>query len=626
MAKHDKSQQSNIPVRKAQPMNDNIGGGNVGSQGGADIPPVHTPSGPKAGNFIVRGKDALSSAAGKVGSAVKNGVRGVSNSWFGLKPLGGAISGTVGKVADFLHVSKPAVSIGLSAVLLFGGGAAAVGMINGNQTDVLIKQEGYYDSCLDDYQSAMSKTAVPATSVDVNAQMLENGKKLWALGKKLGMTDEQCAGMLGALQREASFDPTCVETYYDSPYQWAGDKTLLFNESDYWGVPTPAMDDFVPGAMKSKYDRSGISINLPAYMDEAKQHYCAGIGVVAWTGPTAFRLIDYSRGLITEGKKTSEGNTPFWWEFEVQCANMITNDTNRLNSFLEYTKGRDNVYEATAAWFGWMERGLGRPAYDGSFEQRYEFAREWYAKFSPDSNAIANEYGDLADTVIDMAGTVVSVAGGQHAVRMKEECTDAQSKGDAPDNSSLAAAIVAYAWETGEQAHNNGTQLYQEIHQVMLPGDGYYRSCDRSVACAVWWSGADDSFAYAGCSSQLAYLKCHPDLWEPLGALNNVASELQPGDILIVDDGGSSSHILMYTGNEIVREKYPSCAAVIVQGSLCNQNNDDPGSRSPACGSSSVDWFLDGGGDGRHYVVFRYLGDYSGTKKDLYTGSAPGDA
>ena len=66
----------------------------------------------------------------------------------------------------------------------------------------------------------------------------------------------------------------------------------------------------------------------------------------------------------------------------------------------------------------------------------------------------------------------------------------------------------------------------------------------------------------------------------------------------------------MYVGNEAIQQKYPGASGEFVSASY--------ETRSPGCGSE-ISYYL---GDGYH--VYRYVGDYSGTKKNLYSGTASG--
>ena len=70
-------------------------------------------------------------------------------------------------------------------------------------------------------------------------------------------------------------------------------------------------------------------------------------------------------------------------------------------------------------------------------------------------------------------------------------------------------------------------------------------------------------------------------------------------------------HIVMYTGNDIIKEKYPNQTTFeFVSASF--------ESRSPGCGDTKDSYKGDG------YNVYRYTGSYDGSKKNAYTGSESG--
>jgi len=187
----------------------------------------------------------------------------------------------------------------------------------------------------------------------------------------------------------------------------------------------------------------------------------------------------------------------------------------------------------------------------------------------------------------------------------------------------LAAAAVAYSWETKEMGiGNDGTELYRAVRMAVYPDDTIFQSCDRGIAAAVAWSGADDDFPVGNTASQDSYLQkasMNTDLWIMIGEYDDHYSELQPGDILITTAKRRSEirgkktnfgHIVMYVGNEEIRKKYPNSDAEFVSASYEE--------RSPGCGDHPKDYIGDG------YYLYRYVGDYSGMKKYYYNGYGSG--
>lgn len=125
-------------------------------------------------------------------------------------------------------------------------------------------------------------------------------------------------------------------------------------------------------------------------------------------------------------------------------------------------------------------------------------------------------------------------------------------------NKDLARAGCLIAWPTIENSKgNDGTELYQYIHDHVIEGDTIYKSCDRSVCTAVRWSGVDDNFPAGNTTTQLDYLVSSPN-WVEIDWGGNVEM-LRPGDILIrkshmtptnsSDPGDTAHHIVMYVGD-----------------------------------------------------------------------------
>jgi len=187
-----------------------------------------------------------------------------------------------------------------------------------------------------------------------------------------------------------------------------------------------------------------------------------------------------------------------------------------------------------------------------------------------------------------------------------------------PNHSTIASAAVAFAWETKDKGRNNdGTQLYRAVKKAVIPGDKdkYFRSCDRAVAAAVRWSGADDNFPDGGPNYQDQYLQRKTDLWTFVGKYDTNYQKLKPGDIAVTTTDRRVSnlfhgHIILYAGNEEIRKKYPNSSAEFVSAS-----SDE---RSPGCGDNARKYIGDG------YYIYRYKGNYSGNGKNAYTGCASG--
>lgn len=570
-------------------------------------PETPAPSGGKSPDSlgaIGKAKDFISDAGNTAGNAVTKGVQGLKNSWFGIKPAVSAVSSGVTKVAEFLHVPKGVTAAVMALVLLGGGAAGGIAIVNNQRMELLYRQEDYYDPC-GDMLDEVKNTGMNLAQAEGDKDTL--AAQLWQLGKELGFTDEQCAGMLGNMEQESNIDPTSVEGIFDEPYQIGPKKAVLFGDSGAT-LPDSDMDAYLD-IMQARYAASSppISINRSAYYYDGV-HVCIGIGLIGWTGPTGYNLIQFAEA---QGKQ--------WYDLDVQAATLLKLDSSRLTGFQNQADCANDVNLATDAWLGYMERGVGRPEHSGfQVEQRRANAQGWYTKFA---GSEFPEYKSWAQDVIAMAEISVEGSAKQHKKEVEDECLPAE--GPAADNSTIAAAAVAYAWETEDMGHNDGTDLYIDVHKAMWGGDIYYRSCDRSVMTAVKWAGADDlnNIVAGGCGNLMQYFDSHPDLWQNLGTVESNMGDLQPGDIFI-----HSGHVVMYVGNEAVQAKYPGSTAEMVSGSIGSAGAGHPSeshdARSPGCGPLSS--YYTGGDSRGSYTVYRYLGSYTGEMKS-YTSSANGE-
>lgn len=147
------------------------------------------------------------------------------------------------------------------------------------------------------------------------------------------------------------------------------------------------------------------------------------------------------------------------------------------------------------------------------------------------------------------------------------------------NNKSLSQAAAMMAWSSEEKSRdNNGTDLYQYLHDTIFPDDDVYMACDRTVATAVRWSGLDDDYPVGATLNQFVYL-VSSKRWTELDWGGDV-DQLQPGDILIRKDSvetdgsaeadGDVHHTLIYVGNYIAKiyGKSESDTACVVSGSL----------------------------------------------------------
>lgn len=230
---------------------------------------------------------------------------------------------------------------------------------------------------------------------------------------------------------------------------------------------------------------------------------------------------------------------------------------------------------------------------------------------------------------------------GQAIIKIPDKVSTSSSKGPSVDSNGnnivseeaeavayqMARCMVAYSYPVKSMGVlNNGTELYVSVHKAIFPGDIYFQSCDRGVATAVRWAGADSSFPPGSTYTQMSYFlgksgESGPNKWKEIDWGGNVAL-LRPGDIIIwntnllgygLPNGREPGHIVMYVGNELVREFYGDdmdSNLNICHASL--ENRTEATGRSP-----TVDAIYD---DLLYFKAFRLT---TPQPSELYTNVAP---
>lgn len=93
-----------------------------------------------------------------------------------------------------------------------------------------------------------------------------------------------------------------------------------------------------------------------------------------------------------------------------------------------------------------------------------------------------------------------------------------------------------------------------------------YCSCTQSTG-AIVRASVDPDFDMGGDPSK--YLNSHPEKWTFVGYIRTgqkFDDVCQPGDVLSVQRAPITTHVMLYVGNEIVRERFPNSNANIYQG------------------------------------------------------------
>lgn len=339
--------------------------------------------------------------------------------------------------------------------------------------------------------------------------------------------------------------------------------------------------------------------------------YC-GLGLGQWTNGRNRMLVSYAQrhGLN-------------WYDIETQLAFMIADDGDAAyyRKFL-----REWEEEPTPEQAAWVFTRKWEGNTTMAINERKLAAASWYVKIS-EWRRTGNVDTGYGQSIIDMAGASADQATNVAAGVQYESCGEYFNS----DNSSAAAAILSYAWPNKNMAENNGTARWRYIKDSVIgptDGDGKdwkYKSCDRTVATAIRWSGTDDNFPAGAVTEQYNYMSSH-DNWQLISWDGNRES-LQPGDILIHVGGSEHNHVVMYVGHDLVKAQaakpeyagsaeWQATAAdesmSIVDGSLSD--------RSPAVKPFTSSYYTP-----QRYQVFRCIqpgrgGAYSGISGDAYSG------
>lgn len=300
--------------------------------------------------------------------------------------------------------------------------------------------------------------------------------------------------------------------------------------------------------------------------------YC-GIGLGQWTNGRNRMLLRFA-----------EDHGMDWSAIETQLAFMVAEDGDApaYRKFLSEWKEEPNPQQAamtfTVKWEGNTKAGIA---------DRKQRAASWYVTISEWHQSgefdAGGEMSNYAQSILSAAQATAGSATNVAAGRQLDSCGEFVTA----DNSSIADAAVSYAWHDKSMASNNGTALWRCVKDAVLGEDDLkgatcrYKSCDRTVATAIRWSGADASFPAGDVGAQRMYMANSPK-WQLISWDGNEET-LIPGDILIRKDS-SVSHVMVYAGNEAVAAKYPDLKwdsasggpkFCIVDGSI--------DTRSPAC-------------------------------------------
>lgn len=471
-----------------------------------------------------------------------------------------AIMGFASAVATFIGAPVAFVLGGMGSIIGAIVSVVVVVVVNNSSVDNAIRSDG---KVIYDCSTGMAQVQSGMSDTDIDAQTLANAKLAYSVFSEYGLADNNIAGILANWDSESGIDPTSVETIFTEPFEIGPKKQAAWDN----GFDIEKID--------SAYAADYPAIDL------------CGIGLGQWTNGRNTSLLNYANAV----------GLP-WHDMTTQLAFMITKEENggdSGSSFLASWGPEDDAYNATKTFCQEWEGNKKAAEDESRLEKGPLYATEissWVADVS------------YANSVIEMAGTVSVNATDGAARNVAMKCNE--GKVVPIGNSSIANAAVSMAYATEAEGNkNNGNEVYQKVHDAILPGDTYYMACDRLVLCAVRWAGADDDYPESTCN-QIEWLGMY-DEWKEIDWGGDV-TKLEPGDILICVDA-STKHTLIYTGHEAIAAQYPDAPEdyMFVSASL----ND----RSPGCGPWHSDY-------GKFKVYRNVLPETDSVYKDLTMSDA----
>lgn len=127
-----------------------------------------------------------------------------------------------------------------------------------------------------------------------------------------------------------------------------------------------------------------------------------------------------------------------------------------------------------------------------------------------------------------------------------ENCEQGQSVGNAK---AIVDMAIKLAWPEshGKEPKPEYTEAVKKHNSTRL---GMLTDCGTFVSTVIRASGADKDFVPGGTSIMESYVRAHPEKWDVVDKVSST-SDLQPGDVLIVNAGGgqgANGHTLIYIG------------------------------------------------------------------------------
>lgn len=385
-----------------------------------------------------------------------------------------------------------------------------------------------------------------------------NTRKVYSVLADYGISDLRIAAILANFDADSMMNPAAVDGIF---------------------IDTDASDDYTSvvltaEAFNFESDKVYTDANITLHDIYKNMRYgwrtgddvkFVGIGYGKWSGNLNRKLVNYAKAI---GKN--------WYETETQLMFMLSgnavdeNDANYklvelLNRWKNETEEVQNVETAVEEYYNAIISNPSMSRWSGSYlavdldtrkAQADNMARliagytitddagNYQVDTVTGQNLVEPGYGIdsiYADSLIAMASTAIVDAEDTGTARSKNQCSP---NSDLRSNVTIGSSATVLAWNSINDANNDGTMLYKRVHDVCIGDKTAYKGADKMLSTVVRWSGADDDFPVSGLTGQLVYLSMssmfyEDDLWD------GTEATLQNGDILISDDTAA-----IYVGND----------------------------------------------------------------------------
>ena len=274
-----------------------------------------------------------------------------------------------------------------------------------------------------------------------------------------------------------------------------------------------------------------------------------GWGLVQWTPGSKFLTLQKQAGVSGSPVDLQTQLDVLWWQLSAGDEKVALSSLKQTSDVSSATKSFLDKYERAGV---------------SALQDRINFAKEALSTFPKTT-------GGSSPTSVDSSGCSDGSAGIVQGNIIKT------AQGFALPQ---PVANTSGGWKS-EAKPSFVSAVQQYDSSVLSLGEAAYADCGIFVATVMHASGVDKSYPDSGTINQMKYVKDHTDKYKIIN--NPQLSDLQPGDILLVNNG-SDHHTMIYTG-EIGTSDKTGAKLIAVDAS---QEQRPPSYRS----TGDVQWML----------------------------------